>query len=129
MQKIQTLDQERLEEKGDVESLVTSVDDDNYSVMDIVMMDTAGYSSVEMLEGSEDMPEDLSTKHRTVSVQTDTCNQGRFEKIFDGVSQDQIRYFMDILINFASKKDNGNFKNEHKTCYKNVEQVIFKAQV
>ena len=112
-------EQERLEKK---ESIVNAVDDTIYLVMDIVMMDTN--TSVEMLEGSEDMPEDLSTKHRTVSVQTETCNQERFEKIFDGVSQEQSRYFMDILINFASKKDNGNFKNELKMYYKNDEKVF-----
>ena len=102
---------------------MNAVDDTIYLVMDIVMMDTN--TSVEMLEGSEDMPEDLSTKHRTVSVQTETCNQERFEKIFDGFSQEQIRYFMDILIHFASKKDIGNLKNELKTFYKKVEQVTF----
>ena len=102
---------------------MNAVDDTIYLVMDIVMMDTN--TSVEMLEGSEDMPEDLSTKHRTVSVQTETCNQERFEKIFDGFSQEQIRYCMDILIHFASKKGKGNFKNELETFYKSVKEVTF----
>ena len=78
-----------------------------------------------MLDGSEDMPEDLSTKHRTVSVQTETCNQERFEQIFDGFSQDQMRYFMDILIHFDSKKDSGNSKREMEMFYQNVDQVTF----
>ena len=120
MQKIQTVGQERLGEKGDVERLVTAIDDTYDPMMDIVMMDIAG---VEMLGGSKDMPEDLSAKHRTVSVQTETSNQERFEQIFDGFSKEQIRYFMDILIHFASKKDIGNLKNELKTFYKKVEQV------
>ena len=120
MQKIQTVGQERLEKK---ESIVNAVDDTIYLVMDIVMMDTN--TSVEMLEGSEDMPEDLSTKHRTVSVQTETCDQERFEQLFDGFSQDKINYLMNILIHFASKKDLGNLKNELKTFYKKVEQVTF----
>ena len=118
MQKIQTVAQERLEEKGVVESLVSAVDDPNYSVTEITV-DT----SVEMLEGSEDKPEDLSTKHRTVSVQTETCNQERFEQISDEFSQEQIRYLIDILIHFASKKDLGNLKNDLTTFYKKVEQV------
>ena len=105
-----------------MESLVTAVDEVYYPVLDIVMMDIAG---VEMLEGSGDMPEDLSTKHRTVSVQTETCNQERFEQLFDGYSQDQIRFLMNILIHFASKKDLGNLKNELTTFYKKVEQVTF----
>ena len=124
MQKILTVDQERLEEKGDVESLVVNVDDTNYLLMDIVIMDIAS-DTEEMLEDSEDMPEDLSTKHRTVSVQTETCDQERFEQLFDGFSQDQINYFMNILIHFASKKDLGNLKNELTTFYKKVEQVTF----
>ena len=103
-----------------MESLVTSVDNINYSVMDIT-----GDTSVEMLEGSEDLPQDLSTKHRTVSVQTETCNQERFEQIFNGFSQEQIRYFMDILIHFDLKKDLGNLKNDLTTFYKKVEQVTF----
>ena len=118
MQKIQTVAQERLEEKGVVESLVSAVDDPNYSVTEITVN-----TSVEMLEGSEDKPEDLSTKHRTVSVQTETCNQERFEQISDEFSQEQIRYLIDILIHFASKKDLGNLKNDLTTFYKKVEQV------
>ena len=109
-----------MEEKGGVESLVTAV---LLSSADIVMMDIAG---VELLEGSGDMPEDLSTKQRTVSVQTETCNQERFEQIFDGFSHKQIRYFMDILIHFASKKGNGNFMNELETFYKNIKNAIFR---
>ena len=106
-------------------SIVIAVEDTNYLLMDIVIMDIAGDTSVEMLEDSEDMPEDLSTKHRTVSVQTETCNQERFEQLFDGYSQDQIRFLMNILIHFASKKDLGNLKNELTTFYKKVEQVTF----
>ena len=84
---------------------MTAIDDTYDPMMDIVMMDIAG---VEMLGGSKDMPEDLSAKHRTVSVQTETCNQERFEQILDGFSQEQIKHFMDILIHFASKT--GNFQ-------------------
>ena len=109
-----------MEEKGGVESLVTAV---LLSSADIVMMDIAG---VELLEGSGDMPEDLSTKHRTVSVQTETCNQERFEQLFDGYSQDQIRFLMNILIHFASKKDNGNSKREFEMFYQNDDQVTLK---
>jgi hypothetical protein len=122
---MQTVGQERLEEEGEVGSIVTAVDDTNYLLMDIVISDIAGDTSVEMLEDSEDMPEDLSTKHRTVSVQTETCDQERFEQLFDGYPQDQIRYFMNILIHFASKNDLGNLKNELTTFYKKVEQVTF----
>ena len=106
-----------------MESLVTAVDEVYYPVLDIVMMDIAG---VEMLGGSKDMPEDLSAKHRTVSVQTETSNQERFEQIFDGFSQDQVRYFMDILIHFASKKDNGNSKRKFEMFYQKDDQVTLK---
>ena len=122
---MQTVGQERLEEKGEVGSIVTAVDDTNYLLMDIVISDIAGGTSVEMVDESEEMPEDLSTKHRTVSVQTETKEQERFEQLFDGFPQDQIRYFMNILIHFASKKDLGNIKNELTTFYKKVEQVTF----
>ena len=87
MQKIQTVAQERLEEKDGVEGLVVPVDDTYFTMMDI-----ASDTSVEMFDCTVDMPEDLSTKHRKVSVQTETCNQERFEQIFDGFSQDHVRY-------------------------------------
>ena len=120
MQKTQPISQERLEEKDGVEGLVVPEDNTCFTVMDI-----ASDTSVEMLDCTVEMPEDLSTKHRKVSVQTETCNQERFEQIFDGFSQYQMRYFMDILIHFDSKKDSGNSKREMEMFYQNVDQVTF----
>ena len=65
-----------------MEGLVVAEDNTYFTVMDI-----ASDTSVDMLDCTVEMPEDLSTKHRTVSVQTETCNQERFEQFFDEFSQ------------------------------------------
>ena len=63
------------------------------------------YKEHEMIEDCEDMPEDLSVKHRTVSVQTETFIQDKLEEIFEGFSQNQIQFFMEILSNFKEPKE------------------------
>jgi hypothetical protein len=70
MKKIQTVAQERLDEKDGVEGLEVAEDNTYFTQMDI-----ASDTSVEMLDCTVEMPEDLSIKHKTVSVQTETCNQ------------------------------------------------------
>eukprot|EP00092_Neocalanus_flemingeri_P013056 GFUD01014070.1.p1 GENE.GFUD01014070.1~~GFUD01014070.1.p1 ORF type:complete len:372 (+),score=131.29 GFUD01014070.1:128-1117(+) len=65
-----------------------------------------------MEDDSFDIPEDLSAKHRTVSVQTETCIQDKFEQIFEGFSQTQIKSLMNILVQYVLKEDNENNVNE-----------------
>ena len=57
---------------------------------------------------NNDIPEDLSVKYKSVSVQTDKCAQNNFEELFDGFSQEQIRKVMDILVQFVKNKDSEN---------------------
>ena len=52
-----------------------------------------------------DMPEDLSAKYKSVSVQTEKWGKYNFEDLFDGFSQKQMKTLMDILTMFVSKKD------------------------
>ena len=63
------------------------------------------YKAQEITEDSDDMPEDLSVKHRTVSVQTETSIQDKLEEIFEGFSQNQIKFFMEVLSNFKRPKE------------------------
>ena len=63
------------------------------------------YKAQEIAEDCEDMPEDLSVKHRTVSVQTETSIQDKLEEIFEGFSQNQIKFFMEVLSNFKRPKE------------------------
>ena len=53
-----------------------------------------------------DMPEDLSAKYKSVSVQTEKWGKYIFEDLFDGFSQKQMKSFIDILDKFVAKKDN-----------------------
>ena len=52
-----------------------------------------------------DMPEDLSAKYKSVSVQTEKWGKYNFENLFDGFSQKQMKTLMDILVVFVAKKD------------------------
>ena len=52
-----------------------------------------------------DMPQDLSAKYKSVSVQTDKCGENNVEELFEGFSQMQIRTVMDILVQFVKNKD------------------------
>jgi hypothetical protein len=52
-----------------------------------------------------DMPEDLSAKYKSVSVQTEKWGKYNFENLFDGFSQKQMKALMDILVVFVAKKD------------------------
>ena len=67
------------------------------------------YKEHEITEDCEDMPEDLSVKHRTVSVQTETFIQDKLEEIFEGFSQNQIKFFLEILSNFKRSKEDESF--------------------
>ena len=67
------------------------------------------YESQEIIDDCEDMPEDLSVKHRTVSVQTETFIQDKLEEIFEGFSQNQIKFFLEILSNFKKSKEDESF--------------------
>lgn len=53
-----------------------------------------------------DMPEDLSAKYKSVSVQTEKWGKYIFEDLFDGFSQKQMKTFINILDKFVAKKDN-----------------------
>ena len=61
------------------------------------------YEAHKLINNCEDIPEDLSVKHKTVSVQTEMSIQDKLEEIFEGFSQNQIQFFMEILSNFKSK--------------------------
>ena len=50
----------------------------------------------------QEMPEDLSAKYKTVSVQTEKWGKYNFENLFDGFSQKQMKTLMDILAMFVS---------------------------
>merc|ERR1712142_850427 len=99
--------QENLEEL-EVEDLVIEKDTIEEKNMNSSNMDycvsSKKYKSQEIFEESEDMPEDLSVKHRTVSVQTDTFVQQKLEQIFEGFSHNQIKFFMEILSHLNTPK-------------------------
>ena len=60
----------------------------------------------EAMENTDlDMPEDLSAKYKSVSVQTENCHQDKFKQLFEGFSQNQIGSLMHLLIQFLTKKD------------------------
>ena len=115
------------------EHKIHSVVTERLEKTDIVTMNTAGDSlevnTAEMEDDSLDMPEDLSTKHRTVSVQTDTSLQDKFEEIAKGFSRKQIRSLMNVLVTFVLKEDDGNIQEKLedrlRNFSKNSEQVIF----
>eukprot|EP00092_Neocalanus_flemingeri_P039151 GFUD01042613.1.p1 GENE.GFUD01042613.1~~GFUD01042613.1.p1 ORF type:complete len:351 (-),score=141.82 GFUD01042613.1:63-1043(-) len=75
-----------------------------------------------MEDDSCDMPEDLSAKHRTVSVQTETCIHDKFEQIFEGFSQTQIKSLMNILVQYVLKEDDENNENKFETFSRKFEQ-------
>jgi hypothetical protein len=52
-----------------------------------------------------DMPEDLSAKYKSVSVQTEKWGKYNFEDLFDGFSQKQMKSLIGILDRFVAKKD------------------------
>ena len=54
-----------------------------------------------------DMPQDLSPKYKSVSVQTDKCGKNNLKELFDGFSQKQIGKVMDILVQYV-KNDSEN---------------------
>ena len=72
-----------------------------------------------------DMPEDLSAKSKSVSVQTDKCGKNKFEDLFDGFSQNQIKSFMDILVKFVLKRDNESIVDPEPAVPDNCKKVIF----
>ena len=55
------------------------------------------------------LPQDLSAKYKSVSVQTDKCDKNNLDELFDGFSQKQIRKEMDILVQFEKNKDSESF--------------------
>ena len=69
------------------------------------------------------MPEDLSVKHRTVSVQTETSIQDKLEEIFEGFSQNQIKFFIEVLSNFKRPKEVESIARNCKNISKVSEKV------
>ena len=122
-QKIHSVATESLEEKDSVENEVTSGDSDQ---------DTEIVTIAKMEDDSLDMPEDLSAKHRTVSVQTDTCLQDKFEEIFQDFSRKQIRSLMNVLlVQLVAKEDVGEIVDTTLESFstKKSEQVSFFANL
>ena len=81
------------------------------------------YKAQEITEDCEDLPEDLSIKQRTVSVQTETSIQNRLEEIFEGFSQKQIRFFIEIFCNFKKTKGHESFVRDCKNISNVTEKV------
>ena len=67
------------------------------------------YEAQKLINNCEDIPEDLSVKHKTVSVQTEMSIQDKLEEIFEGFSHTQINFFMEILSNLKKSKEDGSF--------------------
>ena len=104
-QKIQSVCKEWLEEEEGDKIDVTEVGDINDKT---VTMNTATDSLYKNISECVDIPEDLSVNHRTVSVQTETCLQDKFEEICEGFTKQQIRSLMNVLVQFVLNKDNVN---------------------
>jgi len=88
-------------------------------------MDNSGRFELDVAEMEDDgfdIPEDLSAKHRTVSVQTDNHLKDEFEEIFEGFSQNQIRLVMDVLVQFVLKEDFGNNSDKLETISRKPKQ-------
>ena len=95
-----------MKEVDGVENLVTVMVDTVHSMMDIFQHQYTLKDDTIELNMSEDMPEDLSVKYRSVAVQTETAFQDKLEAIFEELSQNQIKYFLDALLTLVSKEDN-----------------------
>ena len=85
------------------------------------------YKSVEITEDCEDIPEDLSVKSRTVLVQTDTFIQNKLEEIYEGFSQNQIKFFIEILSNFKKPRKDERFVGDYED-FSNVSEKVRKGR-
>ena len=52
----------------------------------------------------DDVPEDLSAKRKNVSVQTDKREQDKFQELFDGFTENQLRAVMNLLVNVVNQR-------------------------
>ena len=72
-----------------------------------------------------DMPEDLSAKYKSVSVQTEKWGKYIFEDLFDGFSQKQMKTFITILDKFVAKKDNEHIADREQLAPEYCKVRIF----
>ena len=111
-----------------VENIVTNGVINKEAEIDTESMNSSGYgleeNTEEILDDSFEMPEDLSAKHRTASVQTETCLLDKFEQIFKGFSPNQIRSLLNVLVTFISKEDDRNL-DKLETFSGKLEKVTF----
>ena len=108
-----------MEEVDGVENLVTVMVDTVHSMMDIFQHQYTLKDDTVELNMSEDMPEDLSVKYRSVAVQTETAFQDKLEAIFEELSKNQIKYFLDALLTLVSKEENRSI-DQQKEYYKDL---------
>ena len=69
-----------------------------------------------------EMPEDLSAKYRSVSVQTEKC-QDKFGQLLEGFSQKQVRSFMNVLVQIVLKRDGESVFSPELVCTDNSTKV------
>ena len=53
---------------------------------------------------TNEAPEDLSVKHRSVAVQTDKKEQDKFLELFDVFTEKQLRTMINILVNLVNQR-------------------------
>ena len=72
---------------------------------------------------TEEMPQDLSVRQRSVAVQTETNNKHELEKIIERLSQSQIKYFFDILLKLVSKENIESYAEKHEQILNVLKKV------
>ena len=63
------------------------------------------YTDTAVKSEDTDMPEDLPAKCKHVSVQTDRWGKSKFENLFDGFSETQMKTLLDILAVFVARRE------------------------
>ena len=62
----------------------------------------------------DDVPEDLSAKRKSVSVQTDKREQDKFQELFDGFTENQLRAVMNLLMNVVNQRKEEKMQTEEQ---------------
>ena len=76
------------------------------------------------------IPQDLSAKRKSVSVQTEESGKGRFEDLLEGVSEAQLNALKKCLLSLLTKDEDQRLVSEDNfkggtTQYHHHEQVSF----
>ena len=116
----QTVGRNKLEEVDGMENDGTSKVNIEY----IVMETHQPYYAETYQKKTEEMPQDLSVRQRSVAVQTETNNKHELEKIIERLSQSQIKCFFDILLKLVSKENIESYAEKHEQILNVLKQVI-----